>query len=209
MGYSQFRVLLKLDRKTEEDTEKLRSWLLNPGADLVVADEAHVIKNKESDIVKFLSQIQTGSRIATTGSPLSNNLEEYWAMMDWIHPGFLGTLRRFTEQYIIPIKDGLYADSSPTDRKTSQMRLVRLKGVLDGKIHRRDLTVIATDLPSKTEFVVSVPLAPLQRQLYEKLITERNWNDAGHRSLFKWINILCLICNHPYTLMVISSWFLS
>jgi SNF2 family DNA or RNA helicase len=121
-------------------------------------------------------------------------------MMNWIHPGFLGPSRIFAADYIEPIKDGLYSDSSRAQRTESQRRLLRLKGILDGKIHRRDLTVIAADLPSKTEFVVYVPLSTLQRQLYEELINKVDWK--GHRNLFKWINILRLICNHPYTLMV-------
>jgi SNF2 family DNA or RNA helicase len=178
----------------------LETWLLDPGPDLVVADEAHAITKETSKITKLLNQVKTGSRIATTGSPLSNHLEEYWAMMNWIHPGFLGTLRQFTGQYILPIKDGLYADSDREQRRTSQSRLLKLKRVLDDKLHRMDLSAIQADLPSKTEFVIYVPLTPLQRKLYEALVNGEQWK--SYRNLFKWVNILRLICNHPYTLMV-------
>jgi SNF2 family DNA or RNA helicase len=122
-------------------------------------------------------------------------------MMNWIHPGFLGTLPAFTESYIIPIKDGLYASSSNAERTISQRRLVVLKRLLDDKIHRKDLTVIQADLPPKTEFVVYVSLTPLQRQLYEALINNSEWKN-NQRNLFKWINIFRLICNHPITLKV-------
>ena len=134
----------------------MRTWLLKPGADLIVADEAHEIKNEKSKIGYLLGQIEKGSRIATTGSPLSNHLKEYWAMMHWIHPGFLGTLRAFTSQYIIPIKEGLYSDSGHGERRESQRRLVKLKALLKDKIQRRDLTVIQADLPQKTEFVIYI-----------------------------------------------------
>jgi len=181
----------------------LRKWLLE-GPDIVIADEAHEIKNDKSLIGKLLAEVKTGSRIAMTGSPLSNHLEEYWAMMNWIHPGFLGSLRKFTSEYITPIKDGLYRDSSLGQRTTSQNRLLILKGVLNDKLLRRDLSVIEADLPKKIEFIVHVPLSPLQRQLYEKLIEERVWERQGEKGLFKWINILRYICNHPFTLMVRS-----
>lgn len=201
MGYSQFRALLNPKKNvTKEQLASLSEWLLDPGPDLVVADEAHEIKNESSKITGILKRIRTGSRIATTGSPLSNNLKEYWAMMNWIHMGFLGTLRSFTDIYIEPIKAGLYADSSSFQRKISQRRLVHLKQLLNGKIHRCDLSVIASDLPSKTEFVVYVPLTKLQRTLYEGLVNNVKFD--GNGALFKWINILRLICNHPYTLMV-------
>ena len=123
-------------------------------------------------------------------------------MMHWIHPGFLGTLRAFTSQYITPIQDGLYRDSQHWERRESQRRLVKLKALLKDKIQRRDLTVIQADLPQKTEFVIYTPLTPLQRQLYEALINESGWNMENRRNLFKLINILRLICNHPFTLKV-------
>lgn len=167
----------------------------------MVADEAHMIKNDKSKIGAHLSRIRTKSRIATTGSPLSNNLKEYWTMMNWIHTGFLSTLRSFTAEYIEPIQAGLYAESSLEERKLSQRRLFQLKTVLDKKLHRKDISGIQADLPSKSEFIVHVPLSPLQQRLYEALL---NSEFQQHTQLFKWINLLRLICNHPYTLWVIS-----
>jgi len=172
--------------------------------DVVVADEAHEVRNTTSQIARVMGRIKTGSRIALTGSPLSNHLQEYWAMMNWIHPGFLGPLRDFTTGYITPIKTGLYANSQPDERRYSGRRLYQLKKVLDGKILRRDLSAIADELPDKTEFVIYLPLTPLQRQLYEKLVSKPSgsMDPEKHRQLFKWINMMRLICNHPYTLLV-------
>jgi SNF2 family DNA or RNA helicase len=201
VGYSQFRALLNPKKRSEENVEVLRKWLLH-GPDIVIADEAHEIKNDKTMIGKLLAEVKTGSRIAMTGSPLSNHLEEYWAMMSWIHPGFLGSLKKFTTEYITPIKDGLYRESNRGERMISQNRLLRLKTVLNDKLLRRDLSVIEADLPKKSEFIIHLPLSPLQRQLYETLIEERVWERHGEKGLFKWINILRLICNHPLTLMV-------
>ena len=202
VAYSQFRALLGGRNKIEEQKKILREWLLDPGPDLVVADEAHEIKNEKSQIAELLHQVKTGSRIATTGSPLSNHLEEYWAMMNWIHPGFLSNLRNFKETYIVRIKDGLYANSTPDQMRISQLRLHKLKTLLDGKIHRKDLSCIQSDLPPKTEFVMYTTLALLQRRLYEAMIKGEEWKK--NHNLFKWINILRLICNHPKTLCVVS-----
>lgn len=201
VGYSQFRTLLTSKTRTDSEAEAMKKWLLD-GPDIVIADEAHEIKNDKTQIGRLLAQVKTGSRIALTGSPLSNHLQEYWAMMNWIHPGFLGTLTHFTMTYITPIKDGLYRDSSANERKISQKRLLQLKTMLDDKLLRRDLKVIEADLPPKTEFIIHVPLAPLQHKLYSKLLEEKVWEGQGEKGLFKWINILRYICNHPITLMV-------
>ena len=80
------------------------------------------------------------------------------------------------------------------------MRLAALKLILDKKLHRRNITVIQDDLPPKTEFVIYTSLSEIQRRLYEALINTGCWKEQA--SLFKWINILRLICNHPYTLEV-------
>lgn len=201
IGYAQFRAILTAKNTTDEAIEQRKKWLLNPGADVVVADEAHTIKNPKAKIAELFSQIKTGSRIATTGSPLSNHLEEYWSMMEWISPGFLGPLKRFTDQYITPIKIGLYQDSKTYQRKISQTRLERLKALLDKKIHRKDIKVIQDDLMPKTEFVISVSLTKLQQKLYDGLLEQVK--DSGRNAgLFKWLNLLRLICNHPSTLRV-------
>ena len=208
VGYSQFRALLIPKNSTDEVIAQRKKWLLNPGADVVVADEAHIIKNPKAKIGALFSNIKTGSRIATTGSPLSNHLDEYWSMMEWISPGFLGPLKKFTDQYITPIKEGLYKDSTANQRKSSQTRLERLKALLDKKIHRKDIRVIQDDLTPKTEFVISLPLTELQHKLYTGLLDQvkdsLSKGSGGQGGLFKWINLLRLICNHPCTLRVVS-----
>ena len=203
MGYSQFRTLLTTTSKTLNKSDEFQEALLSL-PDVVVADEAHEIRNPKSQIALLMGQIETGSRVALTGSPLSNHLQEYWAMMNWIHPGFLGSLRDFTTGYITPIKQGLYADSEEWERRQSVRYLEKLKRVLDGKILRKDISAIAEDLPDKTEFVIYLPLTPLQRKLYEKVVSKPSgsMDPEKHQQLFKWINMMRLICNHPYTLHV-------
>lgn len=51
-----------------------------PGPDILVCDEAHMIKNHKADITQALRQVRTHRRIALTGSPLQNNLQEYFCV---------------------------------------------------------------------------------------------------------------------------------
>ena len=70
--------------------ELFKKYLINPGPDIIVADEAHQIKNPKARKSVILGKVKTPLRIALTGSPLQNNLIEYWCMVNWIKPYHLG-----------------------------------------------------------------------------------------------------------------------
>ena len=75
---------------------------------VVVLDEAHLmLKNNKSEISKALGALQTKRRIALTGTPLQNNLKEFYQIADWIKPGCLGTERSFEWKFSNPIMASL------------------------------------------------------------------------------------------------------
>lgn len=62
------------------------------GATIVVADEAHQLKNQKSRVNKAMQQINTRCRLALTGYPLQNNMEEYYNMIYWVRHHKAGML---------------------------------------------------------------------------------------------------------------------
>ena len=76
-------------------------WILIIGPDLVVADEAHIIKDPKARISEVLKGIRTERRVALTGSPVQNNLMEYYFMVSWAKPLHLGRPKTFKEQFVM------------------------------------------------------------------------------------------------------------
>lgn len=64
-----------------------------------------------------IKKLRTKRRVALTGSPLQNNLVEYYTMVDFVRKGMLGDLYRFKSYFEAPILNGMLVDSSPQDVK--------------------------------------------------------------------------------------------
>lgn len=80
---------------------------LRHGADVVVADEAHQLRNPKSGNVIAMAKFVTKKRIALTGYPLQNKMVEYWTMIEWIGQAHVvGTAADFQNQYVLPITKG-------------------------------------------------------------------------------------------------------
>ena len=184
----------------DQQHEMLKKALLERPT-LVVADEAHQFKSKSSSLNLAMNQIKTKSRIALTGSPLNNNLGEYHSLIDWIAPGYLGTYTEFKATYEEPINEGLYRDSTEPQYRESRKRLKALELEMEPKVHRADVSCLHAELKGKFEFVIRVALTELQRELYriyvENMQTFTNGKEPGPATLWSWLAVLRLLCNHP------------
>ena len=208
MGFNTFRAYIdnKLrkphgDRTlTEAQHDMVKEALLVRPA-IVVADEAHAMKNASTGINAAMSRIKTKSRIALTGSPLMNNLGEYYSLIDWIAPNFLGTRPEFRANFEEPIHEGLYQDSTDSQYRWAMKKLMALKTDLDPKTHRADISVLKGRLKEKQEFVIRVPLTELQKQSYQIyvdcMLSASKENEPSVTTLWAWLATLRLLCNHP------------
>jgi len=127
----------------------------------VILDEAQAIKNPLSQRAKAAKQLKARFRLATTGTPVENNLRELWSLFDFLNPGLLHSLTDFETRYRTPIEqernDGIRLNLR---QKVSPFILRRLK---------RD---VLTDLPPRTEITLRTELSPEERGFYEKLRLE-------------------------------------
>ncbi|KIV99677.1 hypothetical protein, variant [Verruconis gallopava] len=184
---------------SEKEHEEVKKQLLG-GPSLVVADEAHKLKNHTSAVTIAAQKLSTKSRIALTGTPLSNNLLEYYAMVDWISKDYLGGLVEFKANYIEPIENGLYLGSSRGEYRRARIRMAALIAMLEPKIDRREIDVLAGSLKPKVQFVLKVPLTPLQFDVYDGFVQEaigEIGDSVSNARLWGFMSYLQLLCGHP------------
>ena len=128
--------------------------------EIAVLDEAQAVKNPAAAVAKRIREIRAGQRLALTGTPLENNLQELWALYDWLVPGLLGNRRSFTAEFRTPIeKHG--------DRARQRLLAARVKPFL----MRRTKEEVAPELPERTVIDETIPLEGAQAALYESIRT--------------------------------------
>ena len=70
----------------------------------ITLDEAQNIKNMQTKQSRVIRKFRGQHHIALTGTPIENRLSELWAIFDFIHKGYFGNFRKFTDDFIIPIE---------------------------------------------------------------------------------------------------------
>lgn len=199
IGYELLRFMAGDDPSphyTEEEKTEFQRLLLKPGPDLVIADEAHTIKNAKSKLRLVLEKVETTRRIALTGSPLQNNLEEYWVMVNWVKRHFLYSLDEYRQIFVLPIKHGSNKEATLTQIMQMKKRTHALYHKLTPVVHRRDNSELSNALLPKREFILSIKMTEFQKFLYKYYLAKLP--NTG-RTLFKAYQCLMRIWNHPCT----------
>uniref|UniRef100_A0A8C8LPG4 RAD54 like 2 n=1 Tax=Oncorhynchus tshawytscha TaxID=74940 RepID=A0A8C8LPG4_ONCTS len=195
-------VIIDLDEedRQQELMKGIEKALARPGPDVVICDEGHRIKNYHASTSQALKNIRSRRRVVLTGYPLQNNLIEYWCMVDFVRPDFLGTRQEFSNMFERPILNGQCVDSTPQDARLMRYRSHVLHSLLEGFVQRRGHDVLRDQLPSKDEHVIMVRLSPLQRALYAEFMDRfREAGNSGWLGLnpLKAFCVCCKIWNHP------------
>lgn len=188
MGHEMFKRMLT----TNDNIERI----LTEKANIVICDEAHTMKNPESQLHQVCQNFLTKRRIALTGSPLSNNIKEYYSMINWVAPGYLGPQKEFAEIYAEPIERGLDRESDWVEKRRALKMLEVLKMTVAPKVQRATVQVVKHELPPKYEFVLFVKPNPLQEKLYGIYLKEMV-AASSKMSVVKFVAQLGVICNHP------------
>ena len=174
--------------------------LKNTPIGLLLCDEGHRLKNGESQTFEALNGLNVSRRVILSGTPIQNDLSEYFSLLNFANPNLLGTRNEFRKQYEIPILRGRDAAGSDADRQKGDERLRTLLDLVNKFIIRRTNDILSKYLPVKYEHVVFCGLAPFQLDLYNYFIQSPDIKSLlrgkGSQPL-KAIGLLKKLCNHP------------
>ena len=174
--------------------------LKNTPIGLLLCDEGHRLKNGESQTFEALNGLNVSRRVILSGTPIQNDLSEYFSLLNFANPNLLGTRNEFRKKYEIPILRGRDAAGTDTDRQKGDERLRELLALVNKFIIRRTNDILSKYLPVKYEHVVFCGLAPFQLDLYNYFISSPEIKSLlrgkGSQPL-KAIGMLKKLCNHP------------
>ena len=213
----------------EDDDAKLIKQILIEVPDLVVCDEVHsYVKNETGQVQEALKSMKTLRRIGLTGTPIQNNLKEYFHMIDWVVPAFLGPLDDFKKKYIIPLEKGEKVTGEERNRRgrcsnanpgaeyiagslkgASERAIEKMKlmnGVFNKKTERviqyRGEEILEGLLPPIRNNVLNLRNTRLVARLftfYKKVYKSTNGDDK--RGLFEQLALFSPLMAHPGTLL--------
>ncbi len=164
--------------------------------DYCILDEAQSIKNHLTQRTQTVKRIKARHRLAITGTPIENGLEELWSIFDFLMPGYLGAKQKFGAFYANPIqKDG----------DAERLRLLKQK-VAPFILRRRKEEVLA-ELPEKVIMLQKVLMTQLQEDTYRTILEQvrqevmDSIRDKGVEksqiTILAALTKLRLVCNHP------------
>ncbi len=142
------------------DLEKYRARQFSA----VILDEAHHIKNPDSQVAQAACALRSDQRFVLTGTPMENSVRDLWSIMHFALPGYLGSRQDFRERYEQPLsRSGDPAAGAVRERLTRRLRPVLL---------RRRKKDVAAELPDRIEQTSFCDLTPAQTEVYRRLLEQ-------------------------------------
>lgn len=139
--------------------------------DCVVADECHQIKSKDSEITKAMNKINALCRIGLTGTAIQNKYEELWCLLNWARPGAYGSAQEWKQNISLPLKMGQAHDATNAQLADSRSRAQDLvHKILPSVFLRRMKTLIAHQLPKKSDRIIFCQLTETQAEAYREFL---------------------------------------
>ena len=135
----------------------------------IIVDEAHRLKNMKSVLVNVLKNFESLNRLLITGTPLQNNIEELWSLLNFLLPQLFENVDDFRAWF--NFSDVVDSTDKNAATKAQTKKLVSaIHAVLKPFLLRRIKTDVETELPKKREYVLYARLTAEQEELYNAIL---------------------------------------
>jgi DNA repair and recombination protein RAD54B len=167
--------------------------------DIVIADEGHRLKTANNKAMQAIQSLNTERRVILSGTPLQNDLGEFYTAIDFVNPGLLGQRSAFKRTFEGPIVRSRQPDASETELEKGEARWKELVALTSRFMIRRTAEVLAKYLPPKTEHIVFCKPTAAQAAAYRAILSSPIFAVAlGNTDMaLQLINVLKKICNSP------------
>lgn len=167
--------------------------------DIVIADEGHRLKTAQNKSALAIKSLDTDRRIILSGTPMQNELSEFFTMVDFVNPNFLGNYNTFKREFENPILKSRQPNATEKEIEKGEARNEELARLTSQFILRRTASIIAKYLPPKTETVLFCRPTSTQASLYRAVLQSPVFNAVlgSAEASLQLINILKKLCNSP------------
>lgn len=169
--------------------------------DLLVCDEGHRLKKNTGKVLKVLNLLNVQRKLVMTGTPIQNDLVEFYNLSDFVNPGLLGHFSDFNRDFLKPILRA--RDVSCGSReiiKEGQEKSAQLIETTKKFMLRRTKSVLTDYLPKATHLLLFCPPSPLQKSLFQHVIKSSRFNsflNSYTKDVLSLITVFRKICNSP------------
>ncbi|MBK6966477.1 MAG: DEAD/DEAH box helicase [Bacteroidales bacterium] len=149
---TKYQVILTTYGTMRNDIDKLSET----GFHAVVLDESQQIRNSASLVAKAAFRLTCEYRLALSGTPVENSLNDLWSQMNFVNPGLLGSLKDFNRFYQVPL-------SQNPEGETAE----KLRELIQPFVLRRTKEEVAPELPKIIDTIAWCSMSDDQQAIYE------------------------------------------
>ncbi|XP_015917010.2 DNA repair and recombination protein RAD54-like [Parasteatoda tepidariorum] len=184
------------------ETFRLHAYVLyKTEIGLVICDEGHRLKNSDNQTYQALDKLVAKRRVLLSGTPIQNDLLEYFSLIQFVNKDILGSAQEFKKKFERPILRCRDIDATLAEQEKGKEKLDELIAIVNRCMIRRTSQLLSNYLPVKIELVVCCEMTDLQKSLYSHYVNSQAVSKAldnkSKISALSAVTSLKKICNHP------------
>ncbi|XP_077453832.1 DNA repair and recombination protein RAD54B isoform X2 [Stigmatopora argus] len=169
---------------------------------LIICDEGHRLKNSSIKTSSALNSLSCTRRVILTGTSVQNDLQEFYAIIEFVNPGILGSTIAYRKVFEEPILRSRQPSCSQEESALGEERAAELSRLTGMFILRRTQEIINHYLPPRLDWTLFCRPSPLQQEIYKLLLSHRIFRACIQGSMQTHTHLVCItalkkLCNHP------------